>query len=217
MRRSRLFAIAGLLALWPGVARAQGGLIDFLESWSGPGPFHPTRPGYSVRLFCVGVDRPVIACLNDAGTNRIKAVLVAEGAWYDSDHNPRFADTPTDTSPIDLQKHGFTFMYRVSPSLDIGAGLGWMQFSAPDFGNVNKWLLMPLTVSYIPFGFVHADSADGWTRFGRILRLRYALNYLPQGISASEFKSKESKYFKSGDVARSFAIVLDFGSYFKFP
>src|SRR5881409_2971655 len=50
-----------------------------------------------------------------------------------SDSNLRFADAPNDTRSIDLQKHGFTFMYRISPSLDVGAGLGWLRFSAPDF------------------------------------------------------------------------------------
>src|SRR4051812_32729746 len=49
--RLRVLILLVFFAALPTAARAQGGFLDFMEQWSGPGPFN-YGPSFSVRLGC---------------------------------------------------------------------------------------------------------------------------------------------------------------------
>src|SRR6188768_332174 len=121
LRRLVFLAAAVTTTLMPRAASAQGGLIDFIESLSGPGPFR--GGGFVLRLGCMTTDDASFrgttttgwkygSCLNDEDvrvandTRRIRQIVELRGLWASTPEGKRpilLAD-PDDTRNVDTFK-----------------------------------------------------------------------------------------------------------------
>jgi hypothetical protein len=211
MKRALLIGLVAVCALMrPASAFAQSDFIDWLESFSGPGPFHGYFRSVNSRVFCTvhdgGAREIKWGCFDDTN-QKIKMVLAAEVAWPDSDSNPRFADDPQNKGRVRNTRVLFNYYYRFNAMLDVGVGAGWLNLTGDDFGNQVHPIVTPLTLSFTPFGFVHDPK---WARAARVLRVNYSERYVLKDIKAADFNAPLSKYFNDGEFNRGVSVGVDF-------
>jgi len=213
MRKVPLLALLMVCALLrPASAFASVDFIDWLEQFSGPGPFYGhILQSAGARILCVYDEdghRRLGTCLSDT-SNKIKFIVSGQFSWTSSHDNPRFFDAPaTDTRNRDAV-HASTalvdFSFRVHPMLDIGVGVGTLTFTGDGFDNQTHAILTPLQVTLVPFGMLRGKNSLKW---GRVLRISFAERYVMGDISAADFNSLAS-YFKNGELNRSISVGVD--------
>jgi len=217
MKRWLPIVLAATCALaWPANAHAQGDFLDWLEGLSGPGPF--TGVTFSMRTVCARDDGGKLTtnwCLNDTDS-KIRTVLNVEYGWATTGKQARFPDTPADQGVIHQQRIAATYMYRVSPMLDVGVGGGvmWLTGDAPppasSFDAQVHPIFIPVAVTFTPLGMLQGPTS---IKAGRILRIKFSDRYIFKEINALDFKSASS-YLRHGEFNPSFSIGLDFWSFF---
>jgi len=213
MKRAIFIALVAVCALMrPASAFAQSDFLDWLESFSGPGPFHGHLRSLNSRALCTlsedGKQRVDWWCGNDTDP-RIRNVVAAEVAWPDSDSHIRFADAPTEpqnTLQVRATRVLVTYAYRFHPMLDLGVSAGALVFSGPDFPNQTHPVLSPLTLTFTPLGFLHGEKTAKW---GRVIRVTYAERYVLGDIRAQDFDSLKSTYFKNGEWNTGISMAVD--------
>ncbi len=211
MKRVVLIGVLALCALArPANAFAQGDFLDWLEQFSGPGPFHGVTIG--TRVVCVRDNAGTLEhglCFNDTDPN-IKTVMNVEFGFATSGSQARFPDTPNDVGVVHASRLNVTYMYRVSPMLDVGIGIGALTFSGDSFENQVHPILTPFAVTFTPLGMLHGPKSVKW---GRVLRVKFADRYVFSDIRAVDFHSASS-YLKHGEFNPGFGIGVDFWSFF---
>ncbi len=212
MRRTLLTVMVALFALArPASVYAQSDFIDWLESLSGPGPFHGYFMSASSRVFCTvsdGGGQSARWCFDDTD-EKIKTVMTAEFAYASSDGNPRFSDATAEaqnTLPVHATRVLVNYQYRFHPMIDLGVGLGTIVFSGDDFTNQVHPVLTPLTLTFTPLGFMKGEKA----KWGRVLRVKYSERFILGDIRAQDFNSNVSTYFKSGEWNTGISVGVDF-------
>lgn len=202
MKKASLCAIVALVAMWPSSARADSGFLEWLDSFSGPGPFWGY--GFETRAFCVNDAGAVHACVSDVGG--VRWMLSAEGGFFTSHDDPRFADTPADMQSVHLVSVVPKIWYRVHPMLDVGIGAGLVALSGNGFETIYR-AQIPIGVTVVPLGFLKGGRAERW---GRVFRVQLSENYIAKGITAAELNSR-STYSAGGEFHKSIAFVFDYG------
>jgi hypothetical protein len=213
MRHVRLLVCALLLLSFPRPAHAQSDFWDWLESFSGPGPFQSHFRTINSRGFCTlrGGEQKIDWWCGDDTRRDIREVLTAEVAWPDSDSNRRFADgagDPLNNAPVRATRVVVNYYYRVHPVLDVGVGAGALTFSGEGFENQVHPILAPLNVTFTPFGFVHGESRTV-AKWGRLLRFKIAERYVLGDIRAQDFNSLKSTYARSGEWNFNYSVSFD--------
>ena len=193
----------------PASVYAQSDFIDWLESFSGPGPFSSYMRSIGVRVFCT-FDEPnghrVDTCLNDTSP-KIRTVLTAEYAWASSHDNSRFATVdPNNRTPVNTSRIMVNYYYRLFSMLDVGAGAGTFVFTGDGFDNQWHPLLTPFTLTFTPLGFLHGEKSAKW---GRVLRVKFDEKYVMGDINSLDFRSPGG-YLKSGEFNRGVSGAIDF-------
>ena len=214
MKTLRFCVCALLLLSLPRPAYAQSDFWDWIESFSGPGPFHGSFHSVNSRLLCTestgGTHTVNWWCGDDTRPN-IRTVLSAEVAWPDSDSNPRFADAVSElqnNGKVRATRFVVNYSYRFHPMIDLGVGAGVLVFSGDDFRNQSHPVVSPLTLTFTPLGFLHGDG--NVARWGRLIRIKYAERYVMGDIRAQDFNSLKSTYFKSGEWNTNISVMVDF-------
>jgi hypothetical protein len=220
LRRLVFVAAAATVMLMPRAASAQGGLIDFIESLSGPGPFR--GGGFVLRLACMttadtafrGTAKApweVETCLNDEDirvanntVRRVRQIVELRGLWASTPEGQRpvlLAD-PDDTRNVDTFKLDMVAAFRIAPFLDLGAGGGVMRFTVAD-GVVNgvsreattvyRPIIVPVSITVTPLAVYRENNAlpTGAGKFRRAVRLRLDVNYIPFGFTGSSWGKPE--------------------------
>jgi len=212
MKRGFIIALVAVSALLrPAHALAQSEILDWLESLSGPGPFHGYFMSAHSRVFCTFSDggaQRADWCFDDT-SDKIRSVMTAEFAWASSDSNLRFADATTEPQnvlPVHATRVMVNYQYRFHPMLDLGVGVGGIVFSGDDFTNQTHPVLTPLTMTFTPLGFIKGDKV----KWGRLLRLKYSERYILGDIRAQDFHSLVSKYVKNGEWNTGISLSVDF-------
>jgi hypothetical protein len=218
MKRAVLVAAALVcLVVRASSAYAQSDFIDWLEGFSGPGPFHTYYPlSIGTRVVCgydEGNRHRVSTCLADIDP-KIKTLLTVDYAWASSHNNERFVGTPLavdplNTAPVNSSRILVNFYYRLSPMFDIGAGGGAFIFTGDGFENQTHPILTPLAVTFTPFGYWHSKK---WVKWGRVIRVKFAEKYVLGDIRAADFHSP-STYLRNGEFNPEFRVGFDFWSF----
>jgi hypothetical protein len=211
MKTIRVCLLALTFLALPAIGHAESDWWDVLESFSGPGPFKGVTFGQ--RALCVKEDEngrthSITSCVSDVD-DKIKALVNAEFGYYTSGDRPRFSDTPTDLRTVHLIRLHSTYMYRISPLLDIGAGAGVMIFTGDGFDSQSHPVVTPLAITFTPLGFIR--SSVNATKWGRFVRVDFSENWVFGDIKASDFGSA-STYLRTGEFNRKFGIGVDIGS-----
>jgi len=213
-----MFVCALLLLSLPRPAHAQGDIWDWLESFSGPGPFSAHFKTISSRGFCTlkGGDQKIDWWCGDDTRRDIREVLTAEVAWPDSDSNRRFGDAspgdPLNFLPVRATRVVVNYYYRVHPMLDVGVGAGALIFSGDGFSNQVHPVLAPLNVTLTPLGYLRSENPN-ITKLGRVIRLKFSERYVLGDIRAQDFNALTSNYFKSGEWNFNFSVSFDIWPY----
>jgi hypothetical protein len=211
MRKLPLYLCALLLLTLPRAAHAQSDFWDFIEGFSGPGPFHGYFQSANSRVFCTvsdGGTHNARWCFDDT-SDKIRSVMTAEFAFASSDSNPRFSDAasePQNALPVHATRVLVNYQYRFHPMVDLGVGVGALIFSGDDFANQTHPILSPFTLTFTPLGFLKGDKA----KWGRVLRITYAERYVLGDIRAQDFHSLVSKYVKNGEWNTGVSFGVDF-------
>jgi hypothetical protein len=191
-------------------------LLDWLNGFSGPGPFYG-HFGQSVtlRAMCIKEDgkdgHRADTCFLDDADEKIKVVIAGTFSWASSHDNPRFADDPTNTVPVNSSRIEFTYSYRVSPMLDVGVGVGTLAFTGDGVATAWHPLITPVQMTFVPFGFIRKGRGEKW---GRLLRFGFADRYVLGDINAKKDFGSTSSYLTHGEFNPSFSIGLDILSLF---
>ncbi len=217
MARRRLAVLIVWFATWPAGAFAQGDFIDYLNQFSGPGPFYGHIQSLNLRLLCmkdVGNDsHDFDSCISDTD-EKIRTVIDMNFGLAASGDNRRFSDAPPqdplNTLPVRSFRVGATYSYRVSPMLDVGAGGGIMVLTGDGFENQTHPFFTPFTVSFVPLGFMRNGA---WLKWGRVLRIRYSGRYVLGELNAAKDFHAQSNYLKEGEFNQGFNIGFDFWSF----
>ena len=208
MKNLRTLVFLLIVGVWPAAAHAQDGFWDYIEGGSGPGPFHGYTAG--VRVLCVresGTSHPVGKCLSDVDEN-IKAVVNLSFGQYWSGDNPRFTSAPTDRGEIKMTKIESTFMYRVTPGLDVGVGGGFIELTGDGFDSQPHPVATALSVTITPLSFLSGPRATKW---GRFLRFNFSDRVVFREVNAADFNSPVA-YVKGAEFQRDLSWGVDVGS-----
>src|SRR5437660_4245768 len=112
MTRVRLLILAAAFAAVPTTARAQDGILEWIERLSGPGKFIGVVGG--VRVGCVfGEKDKLDSCLADRGD--IQRMLVIRAGWLTTGEKRRFDATPNDTRPVHMILVDPVYLFRLPP------------------------------------------------------------------------------------------------------
>lgn len=210
MKRVVLIGLLALCALArPANAFAQGDFLDWLEGFSGPGPFHSYMRSIGTRVLCTydeGDTHRVGTCLSDVDP-KIKTVLTVQYAWASSYDNSRFENVdPNNRTPVNTSRFLVNYYYRFSPMLDVGVGTGMFMFTGDGFDNQPHPVLTPLALTFTPFGFLHSEKSAKW---GRVIRVKFDEKYVLGDINSVDFHSPAG-YLKHGEMNRGVSVGVDF-------
>jgi hypothetical protein len=218
MKRFRVAAVLLVLLMRPSGVFAQD-LLDWLNGFSGPGPFYGhIGQSITLRAMCIkenGKDgHKADTCFLDDADEKIKVVVAATFSWTSSHDNPRFADDPTNTVPVNASRLEVTYSYRVSPMLDVGVGIGMLAFTGQNVNDQWHPLITPVQMTFVPFGFIRKGPGEKW---GRLLRFGFADRYVLGDINARKDFGSTSSYLTHGEFNPSFSIGVDILSLFARP
>src|SRR5436190_2677914 len=143
MNCKRLGILVIALMLWPTGAYAAAGWWAWLEELSGPGPFHGW--GLSTPVLCTS-DGDIVSCRSRSESRRPKRLVVLGIARLGSGDNLRFKDerNPGDRREVHLTQVSGSYLFRLHPAVDVGAGAGMMRFSGEGFEPLWKVTLVPV-------------------------------------------------------------------------
>jgi hypothetical protein len=210
MKRAVFIGLVALCALGrPATAFAGIDFIDWLEQFSGPGPFHSYFRSIGARVICTYDDagtHRIGTCLSDLDP-KIKTVLTAEYAWASSHDNSRFETVdPNNRASINTSRILVNYYYRVSPMLDVGVGAGALIFTGDGFDNQTHPVLTPIALTFTPLGFLHGETSAKW---GRVVRVKFDERYVLGDINSVDFRSPAG-YLKHGEMNRGVSVDIDF-------
>ena len=212
MKWMRLCLCALFLFAMPRPAHAQSDFWDWVESFSGPGPFHSYMRSIGTRVLCTydeGGTRRVGTCLSDVDP-KIRTVLTVQYAWASSHDNSRFEIVdPNNRTPVNTSRFLINYYYRFSPMLDLGAGGGAFIFTGDGFDNQAHPVLTPIALTFTPLGFLHGEKSAKW---GRVVRVKFDEKYVLGDINSLDFRSP-SGYLKHGEMNRGVSVGFDLWSF----
>jgi hypothetical protein len=211
-----------MASAWPSVASAQ---LDYLWDWGerfiGPGPWnghnlvirlHCTKAASSdnARVIRFAKDPEDPLCWNDDSDATIKAFLEFRAGFHYTggliwNHHPiLFGDLPAEEERMKIIKLEPFLMTRLNPLLDVGAGVGFNQFYGEDF-SFARVVTTPLSIVITPGAALHPDRKK-W----RFFKVRYELNYMPQGLDADEDFKRPSAYHMDTEWTSRAGFQFDF-------
>jgi hypothetical protein len=219
MKNARALILIGMVIFCPGRAYAGDGWWDWLDAFSGPGPFHGAS--FSEKLWCPQAanqqeQQPLrkgfYNCgLSDRSTD-IKAALTLSASWLTSGSQPRFRDLdhedPNNTRSVTVFRLDPAWNVRIHETLDFGFGVGYMRVSGDGFEPLNRVTITPASVTFVPFASV-SDS-----HWGRVFRIKFGVTFVPGpgDISGSDFGAPEADLQLGSEMLPRMSVGVDFGS-----
>jgi hypothetical protein len=222
MKRSFVVLLFMIVLVYPNTASAQLDLLwDWGERFIGPGPwtgynavvrFHCGKmiPSADPRVARIGLDPNDPWCWDDDSDATIKAYVELRSGIHHTggviwNHHPvLFGDLPPETERMKIIKLEPFVMTRLNPAIDIGAGAGVNQFYGEGF-SFSRFLLTPLSILITPGAALYPDRKK-W----RFLKIRYEMNYMPQGLDAEDDFNRPSGYHMDTEWTSRAGIQLDF-------
>jgi hypothetical protein len=220
MKKLRLVALAALLAAWPGVARADSPLMEYIEGWSGPGPFKVLWfAGLDLRLWCQpsaeakedSRGRQQLNCLSDDG-RRVKSLVLFNFNIGHNDGGQLFSDDPNDKRDVKQTTLEVAYMYRVNPIVDVGSGIQWVHLTGDGGTGTNSFDVwktgVPIRLTITPLGLKRfSPKNEAWSRF---IHLKYESTFFGGTTQASDFGNTTSHYKSGKEFQSRVSLNLDF-------
>jgi len=220
IRTTGAMVLLGLLFLTPGRAEAADGWLDWLDGWSGPGPF--VGAGVSLEVLCWREDdnapripedpdqnadnadpndtKPTF-CFEQRLKKPAKHTLSARAGWYFwKTREQRFSDEPKDTGTVKIVRLEWQYALRVHRLVEIGAGIGLMNIYGDGFDSIQRLIISPLTAS---IAFSEEMSPVQ-------VRLRLSGVYMPTGFVGEDFGNQVTHYETKSEFVPSIGLEFRF-------
>lgn len=190
----RLVSVLALVALLVVLSAqaAHAGPIDWLEQWSGPGP-------YSSKVFLAATICPP----QYSSANWFVPCFYVEHHRFRSVKDDNFPATKADLSD-------FGVAFKVRPQIEVGAGAGLIDFSTPQKSTA-KFTVTFARVTVQPLRFIRPLSGRNTaSRAAGILKVYLRETVLPGKLTAADF-GINSSFSVENDKVTSLGLLLDFG------
>lgn len=219
MKKLRLAALAALLVTWPSVARADSPIMEFIEGWSGPGPFFVKYTGADLRVVCLpdasasadsAFRKYFMNCWQD-DTVRAKHRLMFNFNTATTDR--LFVDDSTDKRTIRQTTYEVLYMYAAGKIVQAGGGLQFVHLSGPGADGppatapepFGFWRTgVPMRVTIVPLG--NANFPGKKQALARLLQLSFEMAYFHGEMQAADFGNNNSQ-FKSSNEFQGRAVI----------
>jgi hypothetical protein len=226
MKTLKLITLAVMIWLWPSGARAESDFLDWLDSLSGPGPFHQKYPflGHDVKIICEMKSEQKVWLLekvdDKAEASRPCLANSTDIKWYLSIHY-NFLTTGDDRRPFNepnprrINAHVLeaTTRWRLHRSVDLGMTIGgtWntdardsVTVAQPAFSAVSSFTVTPVSLVVRP-GEWFVDNR--WTRaFG----VRFNEAILFGRRLSTDFAGAPGAYDRGTEANARVAVTFDY-------
>jgi hypothetical protein len=206
--------LAGLSMLVPATARADdGGIIDFLERWSGP---KFVGVSTDIHILCLDKSNRPVRCeewfmiphllhrdepVEAIAVDQITHEFDFRFAWYKK-YGDRFSDDPVDSRSINALKLMVMYHYHPDARFGIGFGVGYMPVFGEGFDVLSRGVLTPFSVIWGPF-----TRGNAWQK---AFVVRAEESYLTQGLNGASFGNTVTAFSTSGEWNFSVGAGFDF-------
>jgi hypothetical protein len=224
MRRLKIIAFAALLiAAWSSAAHADNLILEYIEAWSGPGPYTWAK-GFDIRVACIpsaeakgdSIARQFWNCHTD-DPSRVRGLFMFKATWGDSSGTQLFADDPLDRRTVKQLTIDAAYMHRLNSVVDVGGAIQWVRLTddaqaatatSVAYSASTQWRTAPaLRVSFTPLGFMHFEGrARG---LSRLIHLQYESAYYGGSSTALDYGNPVSRYSAKKEFQSRVAIALD--------
>lgn len=222
MKRLMVLA-AGMLLAISNVAHADSPIIEFIEGWSGPGPYSWAK-GFDIRLACLPSDaasrdtvrRQFWNCYTDDAT-KVRGLFMFNVNWGDNGGTQLFTDDPFDRRTVKQLTLEAVYMHRLNSVVDIGGGVQFVRLTddaqaatatSVAYAGSTLWRTgVPLRVTFTPLGFLHFNGrARG---LSRLVHLQYETAYFGGASQASDYGNPVSRYSAKKEFQSRVALAVD--------
>ena len=217
MTKARLLVVVALLVVWPRAAHAESGLIEYLEQWSGPGPYI-SKPFFAedFRVTCRSAAGAWISikngpCLNNQAD--IKQFFLVGFALGKQGERVLFADDPSDKQEVATFTLRAAYMYRINPVLDVGPGIQAVRYADSFFGSnrFSFWRVGPsIRVHITPLGIAHkSDDTSKKSLARRMVYVQFEDTWVPVGMSGGDFHNSVTKFDSGKEFQTRLNLTID--------
>jgi|SRR5215471_2820905 len=224
MTRLKVLALAALITAGSGVAHADSPLIEYIEGWSGPGPYTWAK-GVDLRVACIpsgaasgdSIRRQFWNCYTD-DAKKVKGLFMFNVHWADNGGTQLFSDDPFDFRKVKQLTLEAMFMYRVNSVVDVGGGIQWARLDddqqaatavSPLYAASTQWRTGPtLRVSFTPLEFLHpkAPRARG---LPRLVHVYMESAFFTGSSTAADYGNPLSHYSAKKEFQTRVGLSID--------
>jgi hypothetical protein len=209
-----------VIAGWSNIARADSWILDYIESWSGPGPYSWTQ-GFDVNVACLATADGSRDSRKEQYWNchlddpkKVRAMFTFKASWGDNDANQLFSDDPNDRRNVKQTTIEALFIYRLNTMIDVGAGMQWAHLSddaqaatattAAYFAS-SLWRTGPaLRVTFTPLGFLDLPHS-----LSRIVHVEYESAFFGGTSTAADYGNFVSRYSARKEFQSRVGVAID--------
>jgi len=212
MRARTVLLVVVLVSGWASTARAESDVLAWLESLSGPGPFHQYWPAFDFRVYCAGY----VGTLAGASASKkaegcylrddedIRFILRAGIASGETGTQQVFQDDPTDVRNILMRTIDVAAMYRANRVVDVGGGIWFMRLSdASESFTTWRVGLVPARVDFAPL------AAVKYSPIRRLLKIRVEGAWLPNHIVGADLGNTRTTFDSRREVVTRVSIMFE--------
>ena len=213
MRRLRFVMLGVFVMACASAAHADSVIIEYIESWSGPGPYAYVK-GFDVNVACLEKKTSKLSTGFDCHTDdkNLQAMFTFKYTRGDNDASRLFIDDPNDHRLVKQTTYEALFIYRLNSILDVGGGLQLAQLTddtqqGTPYSGSTLWRTGPaVRVTVTPFG------ALSWPYgFSRILHVQYESGFFGGTSHAADYGNPISNYSAQKEFQSRVALGIDLG------
>ena len=224
MRRLTFIALALLITFGPSVAHADNSILEYIEGWSGPGPYAWTK-GVEVQIWCLptreaakdSLRRQLWSCHTDDAA-RVRGQFTFGASWGDTGGSQPFMDDPLDRRTVKQLTIEAMYLHRLNSIIDVGGGVQWVRLTndtqlatatSVAYSASTQWRTGPaLRVSFTPLGALHFTGRAGG--LSRLIHLEYESAYFGGSWTAADYGNPVSRYSARNEFQSRVGIAIDF-------
>jgi hypothetical protein len=208
MTRLRIITLFALLACWPAMAHADSPILEFIEAWSGPGPFRVNFSGVDLRVVCLPnalgrldrLSQQFMNCYRD-DAERLAGRFMFNINTGSNGGTQLFSDDATDVRTVHQLTYELLYMHQLNSVVEVGGGIQWVRLSS-DEGTAFSFTRtgVPIRITFTPLGFLHFSGKK--KALARLIHLSYESAFFGGTLQASDFGNTTSR-FKAGKESQS--------------
>ena len=215
MKKLRLAALAALLVTWPSVARADSPIMEFIEGWSGPGPFKVLFTGADLRVACLPndlgkrdrVSEQFMNCYRD-DADRVKGRFMFNINTGSNGGDQLFSDDATDVRTVHQRTIEVLYMHQLNSVVEVGGGIQWVRLSSDEGARFSFTRTgFPIRMTFTPLVFLNSGGKKH--ALARLVHLSYESAFFGGTLQAADFANTTSRFKASKEFQSRLVSHID--------